>query len=381
MSQGEERDRRWAKARAALGRHNVDVVITFSDYGDQASLARYLANFRSSYDYQAVLLYRDDGCDLVLTHRGGIPIARQISWATQVLPMAVPETQAGRNSGQGPSVGGQIANQLAARNVRRVGVLGMEYFPSGWRELIAEAIPGVEFVDLWDDFHRIRMVKSAAEQDLVREACRISDAAWAEMADIVRVGRKRYEVLADIEHILRLNGCEDSFNLCMSLPMLQEKLDRNPYSALPIEAGSVYLIEVSPRYLGYFGQQTGLVATGTIPEPMRRAYDAVNRARDAGLALARPGIDLAQMGHAIEQSLRADGFDPASPSFGHAVGLELEDWHINGSSLVLEEGMTFIFHPMAAGHPAVMRADTYLITANGTERLTSGSTEPLMIAR
>lgn len=379
MTQEAERDRRWAKARAVLHRHDVDVAIAFSDYGDQASLARYLTNFRSSYDYQAVLLHRDDGCDLVLTHAGGIPIARQISWATQVLPMAVPETQVGRNSGTGPSVGGQIANQLAARNVRRVGVLGMEYFPSGWRDLIAEAIPGVEFVDVWDDFHQIRMVKSPAEQELVREACRISDAAWAEMADIVRVGRKRYEVLADIEHILRRNGCEDSFNLCMSLPMLQEKLDRNPYSALPIEEDSVYLIEVSPRYLGYFGQQTGLVATGAIPEPMRRAYDAVNRARDAGLALVRPGVDLAQMGHAIEQSLRADGFDPASPSFGHAVGLELEDWHINSSSLILEEGMTFIFHPMAAGHPAVMRADTYLITAQGAERLTSGSTEPLMI--
>ncbi len=375
-----ERDARWAKARAALALNDVDVAIAFSDYGDQASLARYLGNFRSSYDYQAVLLYRDEGCDLVLTHPGGIPIARQLSWATEVLPMAVPAVTAGLNSAAVPSVGGQIANRLAARGVRRVGVLGMEYFPSGWRDLIVQSIPGVELVDLWDDFHRIRMVKSPSEQELIREACRISDVAWAQMPEIVRVGRKRYEVLADIEHILRSHGCEDSFNLCMSLPMLAEPLDRNPYSALPIEADSVYLIEVSPRYLGYFGQQTSLVATGAIPEPMRLAYEAVNRARDHGLALARPGVDIAQMGHAIEQSLRADGFAPASPSFGHAVGLELEDWHINGSSLILEEGMTFIFHPMVAGHPGVMRADTYLITATGPERLTTGDTAPLVLA-
>lgn len=375
-----EQERRWISARRIMHQQNVDVVIAFSDFGDQSSFARYLANFRSSYDYQAVLLYRDDGCDLILTHAGGIPIAKQLAWATDVLPMAVPATRDCHNSGNVPSVGGQIANRLHSRQVRRVGILGFEYFPSGWRDLILEAIPDAEIVNLWDDFHHLRLVKGASEQDLIREACRISDAAWEAMPDIVRVGRKRYEVLADIEHILRLNGCEDSFNLCMSLPMLAERMDRNPYSALPIETDSVYLIEVSPRYLGYFGQQTGLVATGRIPDQMQRAYDAVNRARDVGLELAKPGADLAQMGLAIAQSLKADGFEPASPSFGHAVGLELEDWHINGSSLVLEEGMTFIFHPMAAGHPAVMRADTYLITAQGPERLTGGDIKPLIIA-
>ena len=363
-----------------MARNDVDVIIAFSDYGDQASFARYLGNFRSSYDYQAVLLYRDEGCDLILTHAGGIPIAKQLAWATDVLPMAVPATRSGHNSGNWPSVGGQIANRLTARQVRRVGILGAEYFPAGWRDLILEAIPDVEIVDLWDDFHHLRLIKSASEQQLIREACRISDAAWEAMADIVRVGRKRYEVLADIEHVLRLNGCEDSFNLCMSLPMMQERMDRNPYSALPIEADSVYLIEVSPRYLGYFGQQTGLVATGPIPEQMQRAYDAANRARDIGLELAKPGNDLAQMGIAIANSLKGDGFEPASPSVGHAVGLELEDWHINGSSLILEEGMTFIFHPMVAGHPAVMRADTYLINELGPERLTSGETKPLVIS-
>jgi Xaa-Pro aminopeptidase len=163
----------------------------------------------------------------------------------------------------------------------------------------------------------------------------------------------------------------------MALPMLQEKMDRNPYSALPINEDSVYMVEVSPRFLGYYGQQTGLVSTGTIPTEMRNAYDAANRARDKGLAIAKPGADLIDIGQAIEAQLHADGYESATPSFGHAVGLELEDLHIDGSSLILEEGMTFIFHPLLKGHPAVMRADTYLITGSGAERLTTGSLNPL----
>lgn len=375
-----ERDRRWCRSREIMEKKDIDVVISFSDFGDQVSFARYLSNFRSSYDYMAVLLYKNEGCDLILTHGGGIPIARQLSWASDVLPMGMPPSGLGHNFGKGPSVGGQIVNRLASRAVRRVGVLGLEYFPAGWKQLIETSLPQTEIIDVWDEFHHLRLVKSEDEQANVREACRISDIVWSQMSDIVRIGRKRYEVLADVEHILRLHGCEDSFNLCMSLPMLQQPLDRNPYSALPIEADGTYLIEVSPRYLGYYGQQTGVVGMGSVPADMRKALSAVNRARDKGLELVKPGVDLVEVGDAINRQLRADGFEPASPSFGHAVGLELEDWHINGTSLVLQEGMTFIFHPMVAGHPAVMRADTYLITGTGVERLTSGDTGPLIIS-
>ena len=90
----EERDRRWAAARDIMRDNGVDALIAVSDYGDQNGLARYLANFRSSYDTMAVMLHADEGCDLVLTHAGGIPIARQISWATDVLPRALPDAAA-----------------------------------------------------------------------------------------------------------------------------------------------------------------------------------------------------------------------------------------------------------------------------------------------
>ncbi|ATW03522.1 M24 family metallopeptidase [Sphingorhabdus sp. YGSMI21] len=374
-----ERDRRWAAIRKALARQDVDVFLAFSDFGDQSTLQRYVTNYRSGYDYSAVLLYRDEGCEQIVSHPGNMMMSNQLSWATESFWMAVPHSRARQNSGNDPTVGGQIANRLADHGVKRIGVAGMEYFPTGWKETITAEIPGVEFVDIWDDVHHLRLVKSEDEQALVREACRISDVIWDQMGDIVQVGRKRYEVLADIEHIIRSHGCEDSFNLCMSLPVGKERMDRNPYSALPIEDDSVYLVEVSPRFLGYYGQQTGLVSTGTIPEDMRKAVEAANRARDKGLEIAQPGVDLVEMGQAIEGQLRADGYASATPSFGHACGMELEDLHIDGNSLILEEGMTFIFHPLLAEHPAIMRADTYLITGSGCERLTSGSLEPLQL--
>ncbi|MFK8018778.1 MAG: M24 family metallopeptidase [Pseudomonadales bacterium] len=368
-----ERDRRWSAINAVMEAEDLGVVVAHSDYGDCATLQRYISNFRSSYDHMVAMLFSTTECELILAHPGGIPIAKMISWATEGYPMAPSPVDGGK-----ATVAGQMAAQFLKRGIKRIGVAGLELFPSGWKSTIEQAIPGVTFVDVWDQLHHMRLVKSDEEQALIRESARISDLAWERLPEFYQSGRKCCEILADVEQVLRSEGCEDFFNLCMALPMLQYGLDRNPYSALPVNEGVPHLIEVSPRYAGYFAQQTmPVVSGGRIPDDMRAAYQAVNAARARGLEIAKPGTDLIEVGEAVFAQLNKDGFEAPSPSFGHAIGLELEDNHIDGSSLILEEGMTFIFHPFAAGHPAVMRADTYLITATGAERLTTGSTDIL----
>lgn len=374
-----ERDRRWDAARKIMERQDVEAVIAYSDFGDQGGLQRYLSNFRSPYDYQAVILTQDT-CELCVTHPGGVMISNMLSWANETFPLATPNSVSSDKSyTKGPTVGGQISNRLNHHNITKVGIIGLEYFPTGWKDTIEATVPNVSLVDVWDDFHKLRLVKGPEEIALIREACRISDLVWSKMGDIVKAGRKRYEVMADIEQIVGSQGCEDSFNLCVALPMMEKKLGRHPYSQEIIQENETLLIEVSPRFLGYYGQQTGLVSTGTVPADILHAYDSVNRAREKGLALVKPGVDLIEVGNAINAQLKADGFENLGPSFGHAVGLELEDYHIHGGSLILEEGMTFIFHPFAPGFPSVMRADTYLVTNNGFERITQGDITPLLI--
>jgi len=370
-----ERDRRHNNLRKVMQDKNLDVIIGRSDGGDQSGLQRYISNLRSPHGEVAAMLYREKDCDLVVSHPGAVGIAKAVSWATDVHYFAVPNTKSGKNDVKA-SASGQVANLLSGRKVKRIGVFNMEYFPSGWKEEIIAAIPDVEFVDAYDDVHRLRLIKSKVEQDLVRESCRISDEVWKQVPEVIRLGRKRYEVMADLEHIVRLNGCEENFPLLMALPMSPDQLNRHPYSDLPIGKNQVFNVEVSPRYLGYFGQQTSIVATGTFPKEIRDIFDAVNRARDEGLKVIKPGVNLTEVGQVVYSDLAKSGYR-SLPSFGHLVGLELEDHHIDESALVLEEGMTFIFHPMVETHRGVMRADTYLITASGCERLTSGDIGPL----
>ncbi|MFK7842914.1 MAG: M24 family metallopeptidase [Sphingorhabdus sp.] len=379
-----ERDRRWAAAREIMQKRNVDVVIGNGDLGDQWASLRYFSGYRSMYDDAAIMVFRDNDAELVVVHPGVGGFAAWTSWVEQPVMASIPASLESNSQAQhildkGPTVGGEIANQLNKRGITRVGIADTEHFSSGWKETIEAAVPGVSFVNLAEDVGALRLVKSKYEQDCVREACRISDVIWEQMGDFMQVGRKRYEVLADWETIIRQNGCEDSFNLLLPLPHLKEPLDRAPHSELLVKEGDVFCTEVSPRYHGYYGQQTGIVALGPVSDDIQKAYDAVNRAREAGLKIAKPGVDVVEISAACNKSLEADGYMGNPPVVGHFNGLDLEEPPFGRKSIILEEGMTFIFHPFATGFPAVMRADTYVVTGSGTECLTSENLGPLML--
>ena len=85
-----------------------------------------------------------------------------------------------------------------------------------------------------------------------------------------------------------------------------------------------------------------------------------------------PGTDLADVATFVAGFLRERGHEIASMSLGHFCGMALEEpRHEPSRPLVLEEGMTLIFHPVL-GDPefrSLMRADTYLITSSGAEWL------------
>lgn len=365
-----ERDLRWKGAREIMAKHELDVIIASSDLGDVPGYQRYLSGYRSTFSSTTVLVFAEGEGGLVLEHPGTIAFAKDLSWIPSPIPMMPASGELAKN---GPTVGGGLSHILKERGASRIGIAGFDRFPKAWYDTIEASIPNTSFVDVRQELLMQRLVKSPEEQEFIKEACRISDLAWEAIPDIVHVGRKRYEVAADIEHILRLNGCEDSYNMLEELPLLEGKKDRFLFSGIPIKKGGVYIIEVSPRYLGYYGQQTTIVSVGgKIPTEMRQVHDSVNRAREEGLKIMKAGVDILEVTAAVNKQLRKDGYEPAAPTIGHFVGLDLEDLRAGDQSLILEEGMTFIFHPFAAGHPAVMRADTYLITNSGAERLTRG---------
>ncbi|MFK8022853.1 MAG: M24 family metallopeptidase [Ilumatobacter sp.] len=378
-----ERDLRWSSITELMSASDVDVVLAHSDLGDKTGYQRYISGYRSFFGDVASMLFTDRSSAMVVTNPGVVMFAKQLSWIDNVVVgMDAKPWLVGDNLDapvmSGTSVGEELGKQLSEHGATRIGLADMERFPGEWRDAIATAIPGCTFVDLRAGFNQLRLVKSAEELDNIRAACGVADEIWAEIASIARIGRTEFEVLADLEHRVRLGGCEDSYNMFFSLPMFASPVESMP-SATVIEPGDAYIVEVSPRFNGYYGQETALVSFGPVDPEMRAAYDAINRARECGVAQMRAGNDITDVVAAVDQQLTADGYQLASPLIGHFVGLELEEPRVGADSFVLEAGMVFICHPFVAGWPALMRADTYLIGVDGAERLTTHPLEAMEI--
>lgn len=359
----------------------VDAVVGNGDLGDENANQRYLSGFRSVFDDIAPILFDNGDSAMVISNPGVLMFAKELSWMDEITVGAETKPWLVGDTVDSPivanaTVGAEVADQLRKRGVTRVGLADGAHFPAAWRDAIATAIPGCEFVDLGPGIDRLRLVKSAEEIDNIRTSCQISDDIWADMADIVKVGRRECEVMADFEYRLRSAGAEGSYNMFFSLPMFSKPYESMPSTKL-VEAGSTYMVEVSPRFAGYYGQQTGLVTLGTMDPAARDALEAINRARASGLELMRPGNDITEVAAAVDAQLSADGYELSSPLIGHFVGLQLEEPRAGVKPLTLEAGMVFICHPFANGWPAYMRADTFLITDDGVERLTSRPLDPL----
>ena len=352
---------RWARVREMMAEADVDLLVAVDLTRDEILLGhqRWLTGYIPIGGPAAVLLGRDGSVELV-SERIGKPVAEHYRAAGFPIELV---------NGFSATL---LAERIGRHGPRRVGIAETGSFSAEAAALLRGQSPPPVLVDLSAGLQRLRLRKSDYELGLVRQSCAIADSVWAQVPDLFKVGRRQYEIMADIEHLVRSAGAEGGFNLLLPLPFLGRPMVSlaNPER---IRAGARYLLEVSPRYRGYYAQLTLPVTSRAHDEAALQAYQDVVEAKLAAEPRMRPGADLSEIVRFVSGFLAERGRTLTSLSLGHFCGLALEEpRHDPGAPLLLEEGMTLIFHPVLADPElnSLMRADTYLITPAGADRLT-----------
>ena len=353
--------RRWARVRAMMERLDLDLLLAIDVSRDEILLGqqRWLTGYIAIGGPAAALIRRDGGIELV-SERIGKPVARH--YAEGGFPI---ELVNGFSSEL-------LAERIARHAPRRLGFAEPETmtYPL-FAALQAGALPP-ELVDASATMLALRMVKDPYEIDLIRRSSAIADVVWGEVGSLFKIGRRNYELVADIDHLVRLHGAESGFHIVFRLPFLGRPM-RSTANPERIGAGERYLIESAPRREGDYAQLTLPATTRANDEAALAAYTDVVAAKEAAQPRMRPGTALAEVGRFVADFLAARGRRMTSPSLGHFCGMALEEpRHDPASPIVLEENMTLIFHPVLADPElnSLMRADTYLIGPDGAERLT-----------
>lgn len=162
-----------------------------------------------------------------------------------------------------------------------------------------------------------------------------------------------------------------------------------PYSALPhgsttpqiIREGTILLIDGGCSVEGYASDISRTFVLGKATERMKRIFEIEQRAQQAALAAARPGVECQAVDAAARKVISEAGFGPDYKHFthrvGHGMGMDGHEWPylVRGNTLPLAPGMVFSDEPgiYLRGEFGVRLEDDMVITEAGAELFTPTS--------
>jgi len=253
----------------------------------------------------------------------------------------------------------------------------------------------------------MRLIKDAHEIGLLREAARITAEAFREAAPRIRPGAGEWEIEAALEAGFRGRGAAGPAFPTIVAAGANATVLHYTDNAATLEAGQLLLIDAGARFRMYCGDiSRAFPVSGAFTSAQRDVYDAVLAARDAAIALVRPGntveqvhdaalrtalaalIDLGVLGGTVDELIeKREEYHPFLPHrTSHWLGLDVHDvgdYKVDGAPRRLEPGMVLTVEPglyLPATHEAVPHAlrgtgirieDDVLVTPSGHEVLTA----------
>lgn len=249
-----------------------------------------------------------------------------------------------------------------------------------------DALGAVEVVDGFNLLLTLRMIKSSTEVERIRAIARIASSAFEALTDQLKAGDTEKLAGAKLRGELIKSGADTT-------PYVTGGSGRNGYTSINLAlndrvlaTGDILTIDTGSTIDGYFCDFNRGWAFGEPADEVRRAYERVWRATEAGLAAVRPGVQTRDVWRAMaqvvaEQETTGPGLRYGQGRFGHGTGLRLcEPPSVNESDdTVLKPGMVITLEPCIAfvtdgdgelTSRIMVYEEDVLVTEDGCELLT-----------
>jgi methionyl aminopeptidase len=200
---------------------------------------------------------------------------------------------------------------------------------------------------------------SPAEADGVRLAAQASAIVLARLCEAVTPGMTTADLDRLAECFIRDTGGKSAFlgyhgypgQICVSLN--HEVVHGIGRPDRFIAAGDLVSLDVGVTIGGYVGDNARTVCAGGQPRELAaRLMQTTEEALQAGIAQARPGNCLNDIGDAVEKTARAARFEVVRDMVGHGCGKnmheppEVPNYRVPGKTPALLPGMILAIEPM-----------------------------------
>lgn len=369
LSQAEQL-RRHALLQELIERHGLDgLIVVGNDYRGHKGALRWVTDYNLDHRHGFAFVARGREPELVLPLNLAHNVASQ-GWRT-------PRRYARR------AVQALVdaVSELPTR--ARIGIVGRdEVMRVADAELLAQALPATEFVDVTAGFEAVRAHKSDEEIAGVRESTYIAERCFERLLEVARPGLTERAIGAEMYRTAYLLGGEDPLFLSMSGERQPDGKFAVRWNAprdrvLRIGDDFTFSFElIGPR--GYWMEFARTVVFGAPSETQSRLAEAVGAGLRAGAEQMRPEVDPDAVQRALVAAVERHGARSAYWS-GHGLGQDVIEEPWIGREVVdtdatagfpLAEGMVLALHPMvldAAGGGIAYMANSYIVGPDGGE--------------
>lgn len=363
--------RRHAAVRALMARHGIDVLVVYGNsslYRHNQADIHYLTGFLGNRNNYVVFP----------AHAAPVLFAQSFNHVPNAREISAIETRWGGIQSSRTVAQYILDVHAGAGTLGYVGEVPVQSYLLWQRE-----VPGWHFMDLTQDFHRLRLRKSAEELDWLRQGATLTDAAIYHLITSVRPGMHEYQLGGLIEEAALSRGGLPHLYYISSTPQEASVacVPRQNLSHRLIERGDVINTEISISFWGYSGQLHRPIFVQQGPTPLYRTLcDVALEAYTRCTEVLRPGATTEDVLTAAE-CIHERGFTINDGLLhGFAIGLlepsvrtrrTVQEAH---TPFTFEAGMTVVVQPNVVTldeRAGVQIGNLLHITESGTECLHS----------
>ena len=366
-----ELERRWGLVRKAMEREKIDVLLMQNNNDHMGGAVKWFTDMPATNGYPMTVVFpRDDEMTVVMQgpfNGDGRPPADM--WRGVKRMLTTPSYESAHYTNfYDPEL---AAKALAPYANATIGFVHIYQLSFALGDYTMKKFPNARYVDASEMVDRIKVIKSAEEQELVKRAALMQDGAMKAAFDAIKPGMRDRDVAAIAQCYSQRNGSENGIYLCASSPLGKPaKFGQRHVQNRVIQKGDQVALLVEDSGPGGMFTELGrtCVVGVKVPQEMKDELQFVIESRKLTLDLLKPGTPCKDIWEQFNAFMRKNGRPEEARLYCHGQGYDLVERPLirNDEPWTIEKDMNIVVHPTYTHRGFInWLCDNYIIGGNG----------------